>query len=488
MNKNPILCFVAAVLLVACKKEAPWSPGTAYPTSGSPVYRGYLDLRGLIHFHNVHSWDACDKTPLINGQLNTDCYQQFRGDFCEAQIDFLFMSDHGSNFVTTEFPGSEPPGSMEMDNTLLYTPSMGDQLLTRNGAPVANKAFCSDKRQHLIVAGDEGNNLMSVGLESHVAPADATGAAREAIYGISTNETTFPANVPAITSAIQTIQSHGAVVFISHPEDVTEQMLATYPIDGFEMYNLHANALFTEYGSTHLLELITNLSPGGDPDQVPTNPNTVFLDIFSEDPNYMTRWAYVASQGQRRTMILGSDAHQNAIPEIMSDGERGDRYRRVMEWFSNHALVTPNQDGSWDDTNVKASLKAGRVYGVFEALGYPVGFDYHATAGSQVIEMGGQIALTSAPVLSVKLPEIQNFNNARQSPAFTARILRADGENWDEVASGSTSLTFTPTQSGAYRAEIREVPYHLREDVGPVANQYLLHDYVWIYSNSIYVQ
>jgi hypothetical protein len=488
MNRTLAFCLVTAGLLAGCKKETPWSPGTALPTSDAIVYRGYRDLRGLIHFHNVHSWDACDKTPLVNGQLNTDCYQQFRGDFCEAQIDFLFMSDHGSNFVTTEFPGNQAPGTLEMDNTLLYTPSMGDQLLVRNGAPVANKASCPDKRQHLIVAGNEGNNLMSVGLESHVAPADATGAARQAIYGISTNETTFPANVPAITSAIQTIQSHGAVVFIAHPENVSEEMLATYPIDGFEMYNLHANALFTEYGSTHLLTLMSNLGPGGDLTQVPTNPNTVFLDIFSEDPNYMTRWAYVASQGQRRTMIFGSDAHQNAIPQIMSDGQRGDRYRRVMEWFSNHALVTPNKDGSWDDTNVKASLKAGRVYGVFEALGYPVGFDYHASVGSQVTEMGGQIALASGPVLSVKLPDIENFNKARQAPIFTVRILRANGETWEEVASGPTSLTYTPTQAGAYRAEIREVPNHLREDLGPVANRYLLHDYVWIYSNSIYLQ
>jgi hypothetical protein len=158
-----------------------------------------------------------------------------------------------------------------------------------------------------------------------------------------------------------------------------------------------------------------------------------------------------------------------------------------MRWFNNHILVTPNADGSWDDLGLKAALKAGRLYGAFEALGVPVGFDYHATAGDLVAEMGDSVALSAKPTLSVKLPAIENFDASKEPPAFTVRILRADGLNWDEVAKGSGDLTYTPTQPGAYRAEVREVPYHLREDLGPVASSYLSHDYVWIYANAIFV-
>jgi hypothetical protein len=220
---------------------------------------------------------------------------------------------------------------------------------------------------------------------------------------------------------------------------------------------------------------------------LPTNPNTVFLDIFWEDPQYLTRWAYALSSGKKLTTTLGSDAHQNAIPAIMSDGMRGDRYQRVMKWFSNHLLVTPNADGTWTDANLKAAIKAGRLYGAFEALGYPLGFDYHATAGATVVEMGGAASLASSPVLSVKLPTIQNLDRSQPAPVFKVRILLADGENWDEVASGPSDLQFTPTKPGAYRTEIRVVPKHLTHELGPVAAQYLAHDYVWIYSNAVYV-
>jgi hypothetical protein len=484
---------------VACKpKEASyWEPGVAYATPTAPVYRGYRDLRGLIHSHNIHSWDACDEKPLVDGKLNQPCYQDFRGDLCQAQLDFDFLSDHTSNFNTTEFPNNQPAGSEEMDNTLLYTPSLGDKLIERGGLPVANNVekSCGDGRQHLLMAGSEGDNLLTAGLESHAAPADATGEARDNLYDTHTDQGTFPANVPEITTAIDTMHQHGAVVFVAHPEGLTEDQLATYPLDGFEMYNMHANALFTNYGLTAVLNLVANSVPGGDLSQTPDNCNLAFLAIVNEDPRYLARWAYSASQGKKRTMIMGSDIHENALPNLFLksmkptwDGMRGDRYQRVMRWFSNHLLVTPNADGSWDDSNLKKTLLAGRVYGVFEALGYPVGFDYHATtAAGTVVEMGDDVQLSDQPALSVKLPTIENLNPARTPPVFTVRILVASGDTWTEVAKGSGDLAFTPTMPGTYRAEIREVPWHLQQEMGPVAKQYLSHDYVWIYSNSIYV-
>jgi hypothetical protein len=502
------LAFVLCAIgfgAVACKKTekpTPWTPGIAYSTPTEPVYRNFVEVRGLIHAHNVHSWDACDEKPILNGKLNAGCYSDFRGDLCESKLDFIFMSDHTSNFNTTEYPNNQAAGTEPMDNTLEYDPTMGDQLIVRNGNPVANNVeiSCGDHRRHLLMGGNEGDNLLTAGLETHVAPLDTAnpsdpGDLREAIYDAHTDQGTFPANVPQITQAIQTDQAHGAVVMVAHPEDLTGPQLATYPLDGFEMYNIHANTLFTTHGQEAVLSLIFNMQVGGDLNKLPDNANTIFLGIFSEDPNYMTRWAYALSQpGVKRTMFMGSDIHENAIPTIMStsikptfDNMRGDRYQRLMKWFSNHLLITPNADGSWDDSNLKAALKAGRLFGVFEAFGYPIGFDYHATVGSTITEMGGDVDLSSNPVLSVKLPEVENLNKSEPAPVFTTRILLADGENWDVMASGPGDVSFTPTKPGSYRAEVRVMPYHLTKELGPMAQTWLSHDYVWIYSNAVYV-
>lgn len=505
---RPIFAGLAAVSLLACQQKAkpapPWTPGISYPTPLSPGQRGLLDRRGLIHSHNIHSHDACDGCPLTlpDGTcpsegytgptiLNAACYSQFRGDLCLAGMDFIFLTDHRGNFDSTEFdprtPDAAHPQAKEGDNTMLWSESAGDELIIRNGAPVANRLNCPGGRKALIMAGNEGNNVMPVGLERHV-------EGRGDIYGVSTSPSNFPGNTEEVTNTINREREAGAVVLVAHPEGLTKEELATFPLDGFEMYNLHENALFTDYGFQNVGSLIVNLQPGGDLQLTPNNADTVFLGFVWEDPKYLSRWAYVLSQGQKRVTTMGSDCHQNAIPQILAkslnpawDDMRGDRYQRVMRWFSNHLLVTPNADGSYDDSNLKAALKGGRLYGAFEALGYPVGFDYHAAVGATVTEMGGDVDLAAHPVLSMKRPEVQNLDASKQAPTFTTRILLANGESWDEVAKGSGDLSFTPTKPGAYRAEVREIPFHLRDDFGPVADQYLSHDYVWIYSNPIYV-
>jgi len=172
----------------------------------------------------------------------------------------------------------------------------------------------------------------------------------------------------------------------------------------------------------------------------------------------------------------------------MQDGERVDSFRRMMMWFSNHLLVRPKTDGSWDDRDLKDALRAGRLYGAFEVMGYPEGFDYHAEVGDQAYEMGDEVPLADQPVLHVSRPSVRNLDPNREPPVLKLRILRAITNGFEEVASGDDALTFTPTQPGAYRAEVRMVPLHLREDLHNDATTVLAHDYVWIYANPIYVR
>ncbi|MCC7381979.1 MAG: hypothetical protein IT384_09125 [Deltaproteobacteria bacterium] len=448
-----------AGVLFACKPsgpEQPWKPGMVYATPRDMSARGLLDRRGLIHAHSVYSHDACDDEPVKNGVRDPVCFDDFRRGLCQVQHDFVMLTDHRDAFTQTEFPDS-----------LLYRADRGDQLVERNGKPVASFAACPDGSRALIMAGAEAGT-MPVGLEGHV------DGDRGDIYGRQDDE------------AIAALKAQGAVVLMAHTEAWKADQLAELPLDGFEMYNLHANS-FASAGV--LLELL--LLNSEDPSQLP-EPDLIVLPMWTEAPAYTTTWGRILSKGLKRVTTMGTDCHRNSFPALLKDGERGDSYRRMMIWFSNHLLIRPNADGAWDDLQLKEALKGGRLYGAFEIVGYPVGFDSYAEVGDRVAEMGEEISAAERPTLVVKKPAIQDLDPEAKAPELTLRILRATAEGWVEVAATrdpeAEELRAEVTEPGAYRAEVRMVPHHLSGQLGKYGPEVLARDLVWIYANPIYVR
>ncbi len=76
----------------------------------------------------------------------------------------------------------------------------------------------------------------------------------------------------------------------------------------------------------------------------------------------------------------------------------------------------------------------------------------------------------------------------KQLSTMAAVRYKARDGGWDEVARPTgASLEFTVTEAGAYRAEVRMVPRHLR----PWANQHLEFfrlERPWVMSSALYVQ
>lgn len=460
------LGLVALSLLAACGEEsgrtagqvvneAPWAPSVVYRSSRAANPRGLLDRRGLIHAHSHFSHDACDNQPVKDGQRDPVCFDDFRRGLCQSQHDFAMLTDHRDAFAEYEYP-----------DVLLYRAERGDRLVNRRGKPVASWAACSDGSAALILAGTE-SGFMPVGLEEHV---DGSIQQRGEIYS---------ARTPA---SIEATRNKGAVVLLQHTEDWTPTQLATLPVDGFEMYNVHANLLRNPGPA---LELLLRLEQG-DP-QLP-HSDLILLPIFQEDLRYLSRWGTVLSQGVKRVTTMGTDCHRNTFTAILPDGERGDSYRRMMTWFSNHLLVRPDANGQWDDQHLKEALRAGRLYGAFEMLGYPQGFDYRAETSGNVSEMGSEVALGDRPTLRITAPLLRNLNPLRQAPEIKVRLLRAIDGGFEIVRDSATGFDYAPSLSGAYRVEIRMVPLHLRQDLGRDADKILNKEYVWIYSNPIYVR
>ena len=222
------------------------------------------------------------------------------------------------------------------------------------------------------------------------------------------------------------------------------------------------------------------------PEKLP-HSDLAFLPIVSEDPVYLATWGSVLASGAKRVTTMATDSHQNTAWQILPDGERIDSFRRLMQAFSNHLLVKPAADGTWDDAALKQALRAGRLYGVFEYLGYASGFDYHATDTSGATrEMGEEASIAASAELHVRLPHVRDLSARAKQPQLRIRILRAVEGGWEEAAASESDLDWVAATPGAYRAEVRMTPHHLAPYLSAYADR-AEKETVWIYSNAVYV-
>jgi hypothetical protein len=424
-----------------------YNPFAVLPSSEIPVPRDWQLRRGIIHFHSPYSHDGCDSEGFVDGVRNEECFDQLRQALCDNAQDFGFLTDHGSMFADYEYP-----------DVLLYAD--GDTLIERGGIPVANRIRCADGREVILGVGTE-QNTMPIGLEHHIGD---TPEARRTAY----NDTT-PAGIAALQAA-------GAVSLVAHTEGWEIDALLAVPLDGIEIYNLHQN-LMDEAGTA--FNMIIDLQTR--PWRVPI-PELGLAAIFGENDADLVRWS--RALGVRRTVgILATDVHRNTFDGISSDGERIDSYRRLMHWFSNYVLLPA---GPVDDLSIKDAIRRGRLYGAFDYLGYPLGFDFRAEVGTTVYELGDEVPAGETAELQVAVPQVSGLDPAGPQPVIRARLLRSNEGAWDEVAAGQTDLSYDATTPGVYRAEIRIVPEHLRPWLGLRADLFVV-ERIWVYSNPIYV-
>ncbi len=448
-------CFVLSLMyLASCSGSGGPSDGGSDGLTHTPQLvldaselgapRGWQLLRGIVHTHSPYSHDACDENPFPEGQRNEECFLQCRAGMCQTAQDFVFLTDHDDLFAYHEYP-----------EVLLYAD--GDSPVMREGKPVANRIHCPDGRQVLLMAGTE-TGMMPVGLEQHVG---ATPAERVAAY----NEVS--------AAVIERYHQVGGLAFLQHTEGWEVEQVLELPIDGIECYNLHQNLMDNLGGALQLISLIDS-----HPELLP-EMELMLIGLFQENTRDMERWSRALEQ-RAMPAVVASDAHQNAFPGTSPDGERIDSFRRVLHWFSNYLLVPA---GPYDDVAVKQALAAGRLYGAFDYLGYPQGFDFYAQA-DRIYEMGETVPAAGA-TLELSLPKVYALDPRGSAPRISGRVLKAQEGGWQVVAEGSGDLSLE-VGPGAYRAEVRMIPYHLERWLGEEPERYL-QEMVWIYSNAIRV-
>ncbi len=446
------LCFGASALgasaLAACTQgtdsatdsqpmftDVPYAgTHTAYATKSAA---GRDWKRGIIHLHSPISHDACDGQGMPDGVVNEDCLTHQREALCATQMDFAFMTDHPDYAAYQTYEGMQ----------LLRG---SDELLE-----FGKHMTCPDGHVVTLMPGIE-DELMPIGLKRQVADDPAENSR---IYN-NTDAEAFDADIAA-----------GATVLQAHTEGQDlDTLLARQALglSGTEMFNLHAMVDPSKREENLGLDPYSYLDAIGPflTGTTHAEPDLAFLAFYQQQDVSIQRWDALNAVAPM-VGTAGTDAHENALPALLDDGERMDSYRRMMMWFDNVALVDGDEPQDYQD-----AVAAGRLFIAFEILGEPGSWDVRYGD----LEMGGTAPLgddlvVSCPTLSASSPQMDT------PPDITVAIYK-DGAVWQTDCG-----TYTPTEAGVYRAVATITPKHLSAFLDD--QQALIKPTPWLYSNAL---
>ncbi len=425
--------------------------------------RGLVPARGIVHLHSPYSHDACDGDPRdASGAVNEPCLADLRVALCTTHIDFAALTDHDASMADEEFGALF---SMR-DNDVAVRNAANEQ--------IASKILCDDGHEVQVTVGGE-NTLMPIMLDRHV---PGTVDERRAIYNGED------------AAAVAAYHVAGGLAWVAHTESQSlERLRATNP-DGLEVYNLHANIdpdIRKDFLGLDAGGAIAAAAEFADTNPGHPEPDLAFIAFVAPNEPSLATWNTLLGEGRQLAATAGSDAHQNAIPIVFADGERGDSYRRVLRWFGNIALVADAKD----PVAIEAALKAGRLFTLFEVLGTPEGLDIRATGPTTTYELGDVIPVSDGAVLTVDLPRVRNLDPTLPRPTVRARVL------WIETPSGVVTeigetereqLNVRIGAAGAYRVEISIIPRHLGPYLGDLGPDLAEVELPWIYASPFYVR
>ncbi|MBX3272779.1 MAG: hypothetical protein KF729_21130 [Sandaracinaceae bacterium] len=430
----------------------PFWPSTLPSAATLGTRRGRAIARTTVHVHSPLSHDACDGSGWIEGRLaQPECLAHFRAALCALHVDAAMMTDHAPHVNEVDF---ERALWIEGD----------DEPVREGGVIVANRMACPDGHRVLLTVGSE-NELMPVGLRRH--PTDP-GGTRSLVDLYDARD----------ADAIAAFRAAGGLVWQAHTEGQSVDALRAATVDGLELYNLHANI------DPRIRENLLGLEPLSFIDDLilftrpalRLPPDLALLAFLEPNHVALARWDALLAEGMHVAASGGCDAHENAFPMELADGERADSYRRMLFWIENHVLVDEvSPDG------LAEALAAARFYVTTEVFGSPVGFDFTADA---TFEMG-ETAPRGA-TLSVVAPRLPDGWPSDPPPALRVVLLRATPTGAVEVARGEGDLSYVASEPGAYRVEVHMSPEHARAALGSRAER-LLREVPWVYSNAIFV-
>jgi len=455
--------WILCVALAACGDGTPsnmlpaWDktlPSASVMGTGSA--RGLVPARGIVHLHSPYSHDACDSMPRdASGVPNEPCLEHLRAALCTEHIDYAALTDHDDSMADEEF-------------ATLFNMRGTDTPVMSGAQQIASRIYCDDGHEVVVTVGGE-NDLMPIMLDRHV---PGTAQERHDIYNGSS------------ATALQAMRDAGALIWVAHTEQYPTDVLRAVGPNGIELYNLHANIdpkIRADFLGLQGYDAISKAVEFADTNEGGPEPDLALLSFLTPNMPGLTRWNELLAEGRHIAATAGSDAHENALPVTLADGERGDSYRRVLRWFSNVVLVADPKD----ITQIEAALAKGRLFSVFEIMGTPEGFDVVATGGGEL----GDTVTFNATHLLVKVPTVRGLDPTLPAPEIQATVIRLNAGAATTIASGpGPELDVELPGPGAYRVEVSIVPRHLGPYLRDLGTAYADQELPWIYTSAIYVE
>lgn len=251
----------------------------------------------------------------------------------------------------------------------------------------------------------------------------------------------------------------------AHPlnSQFDENFLKNKNLDGIEVINL--KKMTQSSWNSSLVSTVWSLL------FYPFNPKLSLIRLFNEPSEELAIFDRI-SQVKNFSMYLGSEASARAIP--FADWLiRFPSYERTLGIASQHLILNSELTGNiqQDSLQLLSSLKQGRFFLAFDALGSPQGFEAYlqAEGSDQIFTMGDTIPFTSEMKLHFSFPEPNVFYEV---------ILFRNGDRIDHF--NTFSGYFLIREPGTYRLQVRisaRLPL-------PDANKWI----GWIYTNNFYVK
>ena len=427
--------------------------------------RGMTPARGIVHLHSPYSHDACDDDPRPGGVPNEPCLAHLREALCTTKIDYANLTDHDDTMADEDF-------------TTLFSMRGSDTPILRGADQIASRIHCADGHTVQVTVGGE-NDLMPIMLDRHVT---GTTDQRHATY--NGNDAT----------AAQAFRDAGGLVWVAHTESKDLATLREVQPNGIEVYNLHANIdpdIRRDFLGLPAASAIATAVEFADTNPGHPEPDLAMLAFLTPNQPAISKWQTLLGEGRRIAVTAGSDAHENALPIMLADGERGDSYRRVLRWFGNIALVADPTDVD----QVEAALAAGRNFAVFEILGTPEGFDTYVAGGGTTYELGATVPSAGSPVLHVNIPTVRALDPSLPAPRIVAKVFWIDRTgvvqqvaDVDGQTSSNGQVTVNLGAPGAYRVEITIEPRHLGPYLHDLGTELADVELPWIYTSPFYVE
>lgn len=186
----------------------------------------------------------------------------------------------------------------------------------------------------------------------------------------------------------QEMSRQGAVSVLGHCEELEDWSLS--PVQGFEVYNLHAEFTLKSKWSIAWRFLLLP-------------PDSFFATSITTPTENLRSYDRELGRGRKLAALAGHDAHANVRIFGPLGGTIG-TYPEVLRLFSNHILVR-----DWSVEGVVEAVRAGRTFVVFDYLADGTGFamSYGSLLGApdERAILGDQVKHDPSAHLQVSVPE-----------------------------------------------------------------------------------